>query len=85
MEPGGQRIAFVVEGRFTGHPVLIGRPGAKVDQTAALGAERTMRALRPPFDAGAAARTLDHAGLGRFFHYRLQKVILKNKISYCFL
>lgn len=77
-------VGLVVEGRVPLDAVAVGRPGAEVNQAAALGTEGALRAPRPPDDGRAAGGALDDAGFGGIAH-RLQKVILKNNIKYCFL
>jgi hypothetical protein len=79
-----ERIGLVIEGRIPLDAIAVGGPGAQIDQTAALGAERALRALGPPDDGTTTGGALDHAGLRGIAH-RLQKVILKNNINYCFL
>lgn len=79
-----ERVGLVVEGRVTLDAIAVGSPGAEVNQAAALGTERPLRALRPPDNGRAAGGAFDDAGFGGITH-RLQKVILKNNINYCFL
>ena len=80
-----ERVRVVVEGRLPFDPIDIGSPRSQVDLATALRAERALRILGPPDNFLGAGGTFDNAGgLGGFAH-RLQKVILKNNISYCFL
>ena len=44
---------------------MLGRPGAEIDQLAALRAEWSVQALHAPFDGGAAGRAFDDGGLAR--------------------
>jgi hypothetical protein len=79
-----KRVGLVIEGRITLDAIAVGGPGAQIDQAAALGTERALRALGAPDDGGTAGGALDDAGFGGITH-RLQKAILKNNIDYCFL
>lgn len=78
-----QRIGFVIKGRIALDTIAVGGPSTQINQAAALGAERALRALGAPDNGCAAGGALDDAGLGGIAH-RLQKVILKNNINYCF-
>ena len=77
-------IGLVIKGRIPLNAIAVGGPGAQINQAAALGAERALRALGAPDDGGTAGRALDDAGFGGIAH-RLQKAMLKNNINNCFL
>ncbi len=59
-----QRIGFVVEGRLAFDAVLVGRPGAQIDQATAFGTERAVGAVGAPHHIGAAGRAAHLARLG---------------------
>lgn len=69
-------IGLVIKGRIPLNAIAVGGPGAQINQAAALGAERALRALGAPDDGGTAGRALDDAGFGGIAH-RLQKVSSK--------
>lgn len=63
-----ERVGLIVEGRVTLDAIAVGSPGAQIDQPAALGTERPLRALGAPDDGGTAGRALDDAGFGGIAH-----------------